>query len=648
MTSKRLARISAPSLARRMTFVAAFATLPFGEADALTWQNPFDPQTALESLVPSSKNVTLHPFGPGVSALVMPHALELFKTGQLGLEDAVRRTMAERLNPLIEMRFEDSTDGMALAAGTTSRDVKFYVSGYELVGYQLRAHALSDKTLMLLGTVPSVDPSVRFSPDDWASLDLAAEKARQDVGAIEGRSGDAKVVGGGRVLFVENGELMPVWNMTVMKGDLPYDVLADGYKVYKTSPRFLDATTTGSASVYPRSGLDKTKEKVELPNLVGDGTLSSNYLQTVLPASGYTQAKEPSGNFSYADDDARFIELSSYAHAQLHHAFYQKMGFTWYGPSPIQIHIHMKPGGQSNNALFVPGNDSTGTLPQIQIDDGDGVDLQNLGLDGDVVSHEYGHHIIYRTLRTTAGQSLAMHEGLADFFAFSRTGDPCLGESICPETSGACIIAGKCLRSAAIDLKYGDTNWTDWAGPKNQLGHLHGQLISGVLWDLRASGDMAGDDVTKLALKAVSFFKTDSGFRDFLLTLFMADKELFAGANFEKIKARASERGMDPFLADITAEDSLPSLIGGGSDPTTTTVNVLPAGSSGSSSGSTKSSKGSDNPFSCGAIPGAGGDLQAIGLILILGLPLLASLVPTPARARARGKRPRPETKRKT
>ena len=83
---------------------------------------------------------------------------------------------------------------------------------------------------------------------------------------------------------------------------------------------------------------------------------------------------------------------------------------------------------------------SDGTLPSIKIDDGDGLVLQNLITDGDVVSHELGHHIIFKTLTSTIGESLVLQEGLADAFAFFRTSNACLGESICPKNSSACIM----------------------------------------------------------------------------------------------------------------------------------------------------------------------------------------------------------------
>lgn len=171
------------------------------------------------------------------------------------------------------------------------------------------------------------------------------------------------------------------------------------------------------------------------------------------------------------------------------------------------------PKGTPNNALYQPAVSSSG-YPQIMVGDGDGNILQNLGKDNDVVSHEFSHHILFRTLTNTTGESLVLHEGLADLFTFMQTGNACLGESICPSGSSACWLPDRCLRSAENDLSYLDTTYRSWVSAP----HLRGQLISAVLWDL--AQDLNFTKVAQLTFTASSFFLEDSGLQDFVLRYF--------------------------------------------------------------------------------------------------------------------------------
>src|SRR5690606_34583582 len=107
-----------------------------------------------------------------------------------------------------------------------------------------------------------------------------------------------------------------------------------------------------------------------------------------------------------------------------------------------------------------------------------------LSTNSDVVAHEFGHHVEFESLQETRGESLVMNEGLTDYFAMARSGDSCLGESICPYNSSInCEVNQKapkqsCLRSAtAVKYVLNENTKTD--------AHFKSQFISGMLWDLR-------------------------------------------------------------------------------------------------------------------------------------------------------------------
>ena len=590
--------------------------LPAPVASALGFQGA---SSVLHGLPRSSHEIQIHPFGAQTS-------FGLFGRGQISFKDAVSQALrASSLNPLIEMR-TTTVHGFGLHSSTESLDYRFFVNGVPLCNFQVRAHELQNKQMLVLGRLPEIDPYETTPISDWPNLEDTIERVTETV-LSDTSAGHLGLATKSRCLFVMDGHLLPVWNLTVYADGLPYHVLADAYETIKVSPAFFDVD--GSAKVYPLNRLDTALIDVPLKELIGDGSLTSAYLKTVVPTS-ITKAVETTHTFAYPTTDTRFDEAQVFAHAQTHFDFFKSLGFEWYGPKPLEVKIHIAPAGRPNNALFIPGSNVEGTKPSISIHDGDGVDLQNLITDGDVVSHEFGHHVIYKTLRSTEGESLVLHEGLADFFAFSRTNDPCLGESICPKGSGACILENQCLRTAANGLIYNDQVWVDWAGPKYRLGHLHGQLISGLLWDLRTEHNMPGADVSALVFKAVSLFQEDSGLRDFMLSLFTADLDVFGGKYAGFIHAAGTKRGMTEFFSDVTPGQPIPPLSGNKGAAATTPPKAK-------ESEREKNSDGS--PFKCGTIAYDQDKTSVVLLTFLLALPLLVAMRPLPARSRNRNQR---------
>lgn len=617
-------------------FAVGLASLtgPTPLASALAFRTEME---ALRSLPMSGHHVTFSSLGDVLAdAARSQSSFALSGRGRLGFQDAVasflRRTT---VHPLLEIRGSEVTQAFGLAGGSSTHDFRFHIKGIPLCGFQVRGHELRDGSTVVMGNVPDIDLYEPVPAEDWPALDLAQAKAEEVLSAKNGAS-DVFIRNARRCFYVRNRSLLPIWEMTAVAQGAAYRVRADGYEAVSIEPIFF--ATTGMAKVYPMNRRDSALQDMVLPQLKGDGSLASEFLRTVLP-SGKAAANEPSHIFAYPPEDSRFDEVMVYAHAQAHFAYVTQLGFEWYGPKPLELKIHTPPQGRRNNALFEPGDDTGKYLPTITIDDGDGVRLQNLVSDGDVVSHEFGHHVIYKTLKTTAGESLVLHEGLADYLVFSRTNDPCLGESICPENSLDCIKVGQCLRTAANTLTYGDQLWSTWAGPTNKLGHLHGQIISGMLWDLRTRGDIAPDDVARLTLKTTSFFAESSGFCDFLTALFAADRDLFGSSHQEALSAVVEKRGFGEFLKLVNA---CPVNIAGTSKATGT---VPIANTDGTSS--TKSRKkglmGLLPTKGCGVVKPNEYFQLGSGIIatLILFLPILAGLrgrLPIPIKVPARSR----------
>lgn len=591
----------------------------------------------LQGLPKATKALTFHPF----LSDDQPRALAQFARGALTSDQTVKLLLAEHgLSPLLSARADVADvepSGFALNTGSSRTEYRFWFGDFPIYDAQLVFNVLRDRSTLILGTVPTVTPRASLpKAENWPTLEDAQEALKaacQSLAATDQRGQEALQFGKAeRYLYpLADGGLTPVWVVKVrVNGGEQFEGVAglsnsgSGIRVYSLRSQSFDAT--GTAQVVANNKVKDQVQPYQLTDLVDNGTLTSTYLQTVVP-SGYTQVKETSHSYSYEKTDQRFDEVQAYAHAQMHLSWFIELGFQWYGPKPIQIQLHVRPGGHQNNALFTPGDDSNGTKPSIQIDDGDGIDLQNLASDGDVVSHEFGHHVIYKTLRSTEGESLVLHEGLADAFVFARTGDPCLGESICPTGSGACVVDGQCLRTAANELGYRDKTWKDWSGSSGRLGHLHGQLISGFVWDLQKNKVMTTQESTRLVFKAISYFKTNSGFRDFLLALLTADRDLFSCKYGATIREVAAQRGMSDFLSGVASGcDALPSLSGGTlTDGSTTTTTPT----------TKKSKKGDDNPFACGTVAFDRQQASAFALVLLLLIPLIFALKPAPSKAGA-------------
>ena len=519
---------------------------------ALTWSAPNPYLLRLEA---STQELSLHPFRPGLGL-----------TNSLGssAEQVTAALRAEIRHPFLGIKSVPGLGGFALNTGTQTLEYSFHVNGVPICRTYARAHIAADGGSLVLGRLPRIDASESLPAthaSDWPDLDLAIATIKASLD----EDGEVTVKSSKRCFVARHGQLLHAYDFILTVNGLPWTALADGYEVFSREPAYFDVT--GTARVHPNNILNDKPTDVKLTDLVGDGTLTSDVIKTLVP-NGFPAVNDPSHKYVYEPgEDPRYDEVAAFYYAQRHHQFLKDLGFEWYGPKPLVIRLHVKPAGRSNNALFIPAINPD-ELPSISIDDGDGVELQHLATDADVISHEFGHHVVYKTIRSTEGESLVLHEGLADFFAFARSGDPCLGESICPQGTGACVVEAPtaCLRSAAIDLVYKSSVWDHWAGgSRNRLGHLHGQLVSGLLWDLRSSKAIPAEELTKLVLKAVSYFKSDSGLRDLMLALFFADRDLFNSKYFRAIYAAGQARGLGDLYDDVEPTgSSIPDIAGGG------------------------------------------------------------------------------------
>ncbi len=414
----------------------------------------------------------------------------------------------------------------------------------------------------------------------------------------------------------EQGTLDPVWDFVIDLEGLQFTAWSTPWRIGYANQRFLDASATVRA--YDPNKVTGTLKDFTI-TVNGDTTLTNEFF-TTSDYSGAARATSATNSFVYSGtSDSHFAEASTFAYVNQQYDFVSGKGYTWQGLKPLTVIVHATIKGSSNNALYTP---SDGVSPSnIRVGDGDGTTLQNLPYDADVVSHEFGHHVVYQSITTIAGDSLILHEGLADFFAMSRTGDTCLGESICPTASTLCQVQSKCLRTADNTLTYGDAKYLGYGS-----AHLQGQLVSGFLWDIRKDNGMPGDTLTSYVLEALPYLPSNADFKSLVAAILYVDQK-HSGTYQTVIINAATKRNLSPTSLGI--------------DLANLQASIKASSSSAGSSDDSSSKKGGF--LGCGTIGSDLGTQQSAAqriVLILFALPLLLRLKPKlqPVRIKSRGR----------
>ena len=244
----------------------------------------------------------------------------------------------------------------------------------------------------------------------------------------------------------------------------------------------------------------------------GGQWLDSPALSTFGATTTSPRASWSSGRFDYGPDQQRdgvfFDQIQAHYAAQKAQAWFaSELHFQWTGP-PLQVFTRYSDDSTANNARYRPGVGTSS--PALLIGDGDGEKYVHLARDTDVIFHEFSHHIIYRTLKLSSGESGILHEGTADYFAYAINGDPNLAESVQP---------GKpWIRTAALDrgLRFDDPHNTSES-------HQLGQFWSAVLWQLRGE---IGTGMDQIVYNALAYLPPAAKISDFFAALVNSDRAL--------------------------------------------------------------------------------------------------------------------------
>lgn len=249
-------------------------------------------------------------------------------------------------------------------------------------------------------------------------------------------------------------------------------------------------------------------------------------------------ARASDRRYIYPPSDRRFDEVSAFANAENYISWATQPQFGYkFNCSPFEIRLHaaiINNGTvDKDNAQYLPPFLTKNGRPIIEIGDGDR--LQNLALDFDVIAHELGHHIIARRLTNRTGESRIIHEALADYLVYAKTGNACLAESIC-SPDAPCSVPNRCLRTAENNRRLDDPLLNTYQ---------KAEALSGLLWDLGSDPNIGQETVAKVVFKAIDYFLPSSSFKGLFQALMSADLELNNGNNACKILDKAFARGLE-------------------------------------------------------------------------------------------------------
>ncbi|MFZ2956690.1 MAG: M36 family metallopeptidase [Candidatus Ozemobacteraceae bacterium] len=282
--------------------------------------------------------------------------------------------------------------------------------------------------------------------------------------------------------------------------------------------RFADGEASGLGSVYVNHPSAGPVQSVKLYYLTTH-TLKGTYAD-VTNEDTSTGVSETHQHI-YDPNDTHFDEANVYFYITNVHDYFLRLGFNRL-EKPITAIVHY--GTNYDNAGYSIWDEA------LIFGDG-GTKFFDLSKEETVTYHEYGHaHLAEIVSCQYSGESGAMDEGQADYFACSLSGDPKIGEYICGKS-------GKpWLRNLTDKLHYPEDI-------KSEV-HADGQIWGATLWDLR--GALGAQVADQLIENSFSYLKNGGPtFIDGYNAIMTADENTFAGAHAQAIIKVFQNRGIE-------------------------------------------------------------------------------------------------------
>ncbi len=472
------------------------------------------------------------------------------------------------LHAFIEMRTKADHLGLFDSSAQTARSYDFWLGGVRIIRASIRAGIDGNgRRILLHGSVPVVrreDAVGAFSDmSTWPLKEQAIAVIEETLSLGDGLDAERSTLEENlakrseRVFVPGPGGLIPAWEVDLEVRGLPYRAVANEQEVFSFEQSFFDLTA--SARVFTTN--KRVGALTDLSFTISDGQdrLKNSSFETVLAYPNESPATITGGKFDFSPSTVQFREANVFAHANRHLDFLKANGYKFAASGAIKVRVGEctealcsctsgEPCPAKSNAFYLP-EDSDYNSPSIRIAEGDNVDLKDLHFDAGVVGHELGHHVVVATVTEygKSSEALALHEGLSDFFVMMQQESACMGSGICTEEGSLCY-TDQCLRTAENDIVYGAIDFMSLSP------HKKGQVISGMLWDMKQAG-VSVSDLVRMVLGAIDLLPAAATFGDFGLALLVADENLFGGSNRLIIEQKSIARGIDKSTRSVSSID---------------------------------------------------------------------------------------------
>ncbi|MBF0408654.1 MAG: M36 family metallopeptidase [Candidatus Riflebacteria bacterium] len=298
----------------------------------------------------------------------------------------------------------------------------------------------------------------------------------------------------------------------------------NGNEISRINQMNFSSDFNGKASVYEAHPVKAAPIVTDIPHLT---TSSLSGLYSLVINAKTASANSDTNTYIFSPDDTHFDEANVYYNVNRVHDFFKQLGFDEMDYS-MKAEVHYKT--KYDNAFYSPTTDSMGF--------GDGNKLNDFSKEESVCFHEYSHAVLRHIKKFQySGESGAINEGQADYFACSLSNDPLTGEWILAKIN-----------------KPWERNLTDKVhypeDIKNEV-HADGRIWGCTLWDIRTA---LGAKIADLLIHK-SFFYIPAGsprFIDGMNAILTADQNLNNGANKIRIQEIFSARGIGKAPGNLT------------------------------------------------------------------------------------------------
>jgi hypothetical protein len=478
-------------------------------------------------------------------------------SGSLALDEEKGKTTA----------WQDLSQVQTTELGSVLHDWRLYHKGLPVEHAQIKEQLEGGNAVFAQGNVPVSLLKTGTAPGSTEAFAISKDSAR-DGAAWRLNFHPWRLSSASPVYLADEYAFIPAYRFTVdsdasLPGRgpaFPLSILVDGRTGEILEQVTMAFHVDGKALLFEENAVvdkDTGRKETVLPALAGTGERLGHALFNVYSCNKKEVTSEcvqsakgnPGGDFRGVEyESPNYDEVVAFHAVTKSMAWYRRLmaakpnssrawGSNYPGPrsdfgiaAGLTLGVYVRsltksPSGYTlDNAAYMPSALAKGSQARILIgtgwEEGQAVEqkriLRYLGRDTDVVMHEFGHHMIYRTLRDVSGQGGALHEGFADYFTYAITGNNRLGESI--------VSSGESLRSG---------NRPGKVDPYvNAKAHIAGEFWSSVMWELRQNLGPWKDGFfifDKIVWESIDLFKEDAGYYDVISAL-ARSAELFAAS----------------------------------------------------------------------------------------------------------------------